>query len=116
MEQNEQKQTHTLDEEVYEKLKTIKTKQNRPYYSKLKEQNKMFVRDKIEYLIDDNSIEIEDGVFARENEKEFLPADAVVTIVARINGRKVAIIANDLTIKAGTWGVQTIEKIMRMQE
>src|SRR5699024_5016836 len=78
-----------LDRQVYEKLDKIKTKSNRPYYDKLKAQNKMFVRDRIKYLIDENSIEIEDGVFAREN---------------------------DLTGKAGTWGVRTIEKIMRMQE
>ncbi|HLR67219.1 MAG TPA: acyl-CoA carboxylase subunit beta [Virgibacillus sp.] len=105
-----------LDRQVYEKLDKIKTKSNRPYYDKLKAQNKMFVRDRIKYLIDENSIEIEDGVFARENDEQFLPADAVVTLVAKINGRKVAIIANDLTVKAGTWGVRTIEKIMRMQE
>lgn len=104
------------DQKVYEKLDEIKTKSNRPYYQKLKEQGKLFVRDKIKYLVDEDSIEIEDGVFARENDEQFLPGDAVVTLIAKINGRKVAIIANDLTVKAGTWGIKTIEKIMRMQE
>ncbi|CEI82635.1 putative propionyl-CoA carboxylase beta chain 5 [Oceanobacillus oncorhynchi] len=104
------------DQKVYEKLDEIKTKSNRPYYQKLKDQGKLFVRDKIKYLVDEDSIEIEDGVFARENDEQFLPGDAVVTLIAKINGRKVAIIANDLTVKAGTWGVKTIEKIMRMQE
>ena len=68
----------------------------------------MFVRDKIKYLVDEDSIEIEDGVFARCNDEQFLPADAVVTLVAKINDRQVAIIANDMTVKLGTWGVRTI--------
>ncbi|WP_342601853.1 acyl-CoA carboxylase subunit beta [Peribacillus sp. FSL E2-0159] len=106
----------SIDGKVYEKLKEIKTSSNRPYYEKLKAQGKMFVRDRIEYLVDKDSMEIEDGVFARCNDEQFLPGDAVVTLVAKINGRSVAIIANDLTVKAGTWGTKTIEKIMRMQE
>ncbi|MGE7663370.1 acyl-CoA carboxylase subunit beta [Peribacillus sp. NPDC097197] len=105
-----------IDSLVYEKLENIKTSANRPYYSKLKEQGKMFVRDRIRYLVDEDSIDIENGIFARDNDEQFLPGDAVVTLVAKINGRSVAIIANDLTVKAGTWGVKTIEKIMRMQE
>lgn len=105
-----------LDKKVYKKLEEIKTSENRPYYNKLKEQGKMFVRDRIRYIVDEDSIEIEDGVFARTNDEQFLPADAVVTLVAKINGCSVAIIANDMTVKAGTWGIKTIEKIMRMQE
>lgn len=105
-----------LDSRVNEKLEEIKTSSNRPYYEKLKAQGKMFVRDKIKFLVDEDSIEIEDGVFARTKDEQFLPGDAVVTLIAKVNGRSVAIIANDMTVKAGTWGVKTIEKIMRMQE
>lgn len=105
-----------IDEEVYKKIEEIKTSSNRKYYEKLQEAGKMFVRDRIEYLVDTDSFEIEDGLFARVNEENFLPGDAVVTLVAKINGKSVAIIANDMTVKAGTWGVKTIEKIMRMQE
>ena len=106
----------SIDKQVYDKLAEIKTKDNRPYYEKLKAAGKLFVRDKIKAFIDEDSIEIEDGVFARDIDDEFLPADAVVTLVAKVKGRKVAIIANDMTVKAGTWGIKTIEKIMRMQE
>ncbi|MEY8757813.1 acyl-CoA carboxylase subunit beta [Peribacillus frigoritolerans] len=105
-----------IDQTVYEKTYEIKTSTNRPYYAKMKEIGKMFVRDKIKYLVDENSFEVEDGLFARCRDEDFLPADAVVTLVAKINGKQVAIIANDLTIKAGTWGKKTIEKIIRMQE
>lgn len=44
------------------------------------------------------------------------PADGIVTGVGRVDGRLVAVMANDMTVKAGTWGVKTIEKIMRIQE
>lgn len=105
-----------IDKEVYDRIEEIKTSTNRPYYEKLKEQGKMFVRDRIKFLVDEDSFEVENGLFARCKDEDFLPADAVVTVVAKIGGRSVAIIANDMTVKAGTWGVKTIEKIMRMQE
>lgn len=106
----------SIDQEVYDKIEQLTTSANRTYYEKLKESGKMFVRDRIKYLVDEGSFEVEDGLFARVKEEDFLPSDAVVTVVAKINGKSVAIIANDMTVKAGTWGVKTIEKIMRMQE
>ena len=45
-----------------------------------------------------------------------LPADAVLTVVGKVDGRTTCIIANDYTVKAGTWGRRTYEKITRMQE
>ena len=45
-----------------------------------------------------------------------LPADGVVTGVGRVHGRPEAIMANDSTVKAGSWGARTVEKIIRIQE
>src|SRR6478609_6856279 len=45
-----------------------------------------------------------------------LPADGVVTGVVRVHGRPVAIMADDSTVKAGSWGERTVEKIIRIQE
>src|SRR5579859_3924337 len=45
-----------------------------------------------------------------------LPADGVITGTARVDGRPIAVIANDSTIKAGSWGPLTVEKILRQQE
>ncbi len=45
-----------------------------------------------------------------------LAADGVITGTALILGRPVAIMANDSTIKAGSWGKRTVEKILRIQE
>src|SRR5688500_18419455 len=49
-------------------------------------------------------------------EKEGLGADGVVTGLAMMGGRRVAVMANDPTVKAGSWGPKTVEKIIRIQE
>src|SRR5205823_14949247 len=45
-----------------------------------------------------------------------LGADGVVTGLGRIDGRPVALMANDPAVKAGSWGPKTVEKILRVQE
>ena len=76
-------------------------------------ETRLFVRDRIKLLLDGEP-EFEDGLLAG-SEKD-VPADAVVTVIGSVNGRKVAVIANDFTSKAGTWGLQTFLKITRFQE
>ncbi|RST60851.1 acyl-CoA carboxylase subunit beta [Siminovitchia terrae] len=84
------------------------------YHEKLKQQNKMFVRDRLSILFDEGSYE-EDGLFANYQAGD-LPADGVVTAIGKVNGQTVCVIANDSTVKAGSWGAKTVEKIIRMQE
>jgi len=103
-----------INDQVINKRNEIMSSENRTYMQKMKQQGKMFVRDRLNLLLDPGSV-FEDGVFARCLE-DGLPADAVVTVVGKINGRTVCVMANDMTVKAGTWGVKTIEKIMRIQE
>ena len=74
----------------------------------------MFVRDRIAHLVDEGSF-VEDGEYANALAGD-LPADGVVTGLARVDGRPVAIMANDSTVKAGSWGKRTVEKIIRIQE
>ncbi len=74
----------------------------------------MFVRDRIAMLVDAGSF-TEDGAFANVLASE-LPADGVVTGTATIDGRPVALMANDSTVKAGSWGARTVEKIIRVIE
>ena len=45
-----------------------------------------------------------------------LPADGVVTAIGKVNGQTVCVMANDSTVKAGSWGARTVEKIIRIQE
>jgi len=85
------------------------------YRQRLAEQGKLFVRDRIRLLLDPGSPWMEDGLLARALD-EGLPGDAVVTGVGTVRGRRVAVIANDSTVKAGAWGRVTVQKILRMQD
>jgi acetyl-CoA carboxylase carboxyltransferase component len=67
----------------------------------------------LDILLDPGSF-VEDGLLARVEED--LPADAVITGIGKIDGRPVAVIANDFTVKAGTWGRRTYQKITYTQE
>src|SRR5437763_9774209 len=84
------------------------------YLPKLREQKKLTARDRLDLLLDKDSF-IEDGLFANVLAEE-LPADGVVTGLGAIEGRHVAVMANDPTVKAGSWGARTVEKIVRIQE
>lgn len=84
------------------------------YHTKNAEVGKLFVRDRIRLLFDDD-VDFEDGMFANCQE-DGLPADGVITGIGRIHGMPVAVMANDSTVKAGSWGARTVEKIIRIQE
>jgi acetyl-CoA carboxylase carboxyltransferase component len=84
--------------------------------AKLEKQGKLFVRERIRLLVDDQSF-VEDGLLANISAPtNDLPADGVVTGTALVGGRQVAIVANDPTVKAGSWGARTVEKIIRVTE
>jgi acetyl-CoA carboxylase carboxyltransferase component len=84
------------------------------YHQKNAEQGKLFARERIALLCDPDSF-LEDALFANALDPE-LPADGVITGFGRIEGRPVAVMANDSTVKAGSWGKRTVEKILRLQE
>jgi methylmalonyl-CoA decarboxylase subunit alpha len=81
---------------------------------KLARQHKLFVRDRIDLLVDPGSF-VEDGLLANAAAAD-LPADGVVTGVGRIDDRAVVVVANDPTVKAGSWGARTVEKMVRATE
>ena len=83
-------------------------------HEKNAEAGKLFARERIRLLVDEGSF-VEDGLFANALHKD-LPADGVVTGTALVESRPVALMANDSTIKAGSWGARTVEKIIRIQE
>jgi len=84
------------------------------YHQKNAQKGKMFVRDRLKLLLDSGA-RCEDGLWANCLQ-EALPADGVVTAVGEIHGRTVCVMANDSTVKAGSWGWRTVEKIIRIQE
>lgn len=83
-------------------------------HEKNAESGKLFARERIRLLVDEGSF-MEDGLFANAAAKD-LPADGVITGTAAVDGRPVALMANDSTVKAGSWGALTVEKIIRIQE
>jgi acetyl-CoA carboxylase carboxyltransferase component len=85
------------------------------YREKLTAEGKLFVRERLALLLDAGTEFQEDWLFARSEEAE-TPADGVVTGVGTIGGRPVCIMANDYTVKAGSWGEKTVQKIVRIQE
>jgi acetyl-CoA carboxylase carboxyltransferase component len=88
---------------------------NPRYRDKLREEGKLFVRDRLELLLDPGTEFQEDWLLARSQEAE-TPADGVVTGIGTVLGRPVCVMANDYTVKAGSWGEKTVQKIVRIQE
>ena len=82
--------------------------------AKLASQHKLYVRDRLALLLDEGSF-VEDGRYANSL-AEGLPADGVVTGRGTVEDRPVVVIANDPTVKAGSWGARTVEKIVRATE
>lgn len=76
--------------------------------------SKLPVRERLAVLFDPGSF-VEDGLLATAAD-EALPADGVITGVGRVEGRPVAVIAHDFTVKAGSWGELTCEKQIRILE
>ena len=58
---------------------------------------------------------VEDALLANREQDGF-GADGVVTGTGAVAGRPVALMANDPTVKPGSWGPKTVEKIIRIQE
>jgi acetyl-CoA carboxylase carboxyltransferase component len=75
---------------------------------------KLPVRDRLALLLDEGSF-VEDGLLASMHD-ERLPADAVITGTGTVDGDRVAVIAHDPTVKAGSWGPRTVEKQIRILE
>ncbi|RAL26002.1 acyl-CoA carboxylase subunit beta [Thermoflavimicrobium daqui] len=101
-------------EQLREREKQIKSGGAPKYHEKLAKQNKLFVRKRLELLFDDG-FELEDGLFANCT-SDGLPADGVITTIGKIHGQTVCVLANDSTVKAGSWGARTVEKMIRIQE
>jgi acetyl-CoA carboxylase carboxyltransferase component len=82
--------------------------------AKSAEQGKLPVRERIARLVDEGSF-VEEALLANW-EQDGLGADGVVTGTGTVGGRTVCVMANDPTVKAGSWGPKTVEKIIRVQE
>jgi len=81
------------------------------------QQGKLTARERLRLLFDRGSYAQEIGLLVAHDEyKGAAPAAGVVTSVGRVGGRECVVVANDATVKAGSWWPETIKKILRAQE
>ncbi len=81
------------------------------------QQGKLTARERINLLLDTDSYSQEIGLLVAYDQYEgAAPAAGVVTVVGYVEGREVVVVANDATVKAGSWWPETIKKILRAQE
>ena len=84
---------------------------------KLHKQGKLSARERIELLRDPGSSMLEIGLLVAYDQYDGqAPSAGVVTAVVRVLGRETVVVANDATVKAGSWWPETIKKILRAQE
>ena len=80
-------------------------------------QGKLSARERVDLLLDDGEPSVEIGLLvAHDLYDGQAPGAGVVTTVGRVEGREVVVVANDATVKAGSWWPETITKILRAQE
>lgn len=109
----------TLVSEVQQKLDKIALGGGKERIERQHLDGKMTARERIQYLIDGDSVFFEIGAFAgynMYNDDGGCPAGGVVAGLGRISGRLCMIVANDATVKAGAWFPITGKKNLRAQE
>ena len=108
-----------LVSDLKQKLAKVKLGGGKNRIEKLHKQGKMTVRERIDYLLDDKSNNIEIGAFAGEDmykEHGGCPSGGVVVKIGYIKGKQCIVVANDATVKAGAWFPITAKKNLRAQE
>ncbi|HEX4936849.1 MAG TPA: carboxyl transferase domain-containing protein, partial [Gemmatimonadaceae bacterium] len=80
-------------------------------------QGKLTARERLEALCDPGTTFLEVGLLVAYDEYDGqAPGAGVVTGIGHVHGREVVIVANDATVKAGSWWPETIKKMLRAQE
>jgi 3-methylcrotonyl-CoA carboxylase beta subunit len=81
------------------------------------DQGKLTARERIDLLLDPGTCWLELGLLvAHDRYGGEAPSAGVVTGVGVVEGREVVVVANDATVKAGSWWPETITKMLRAQE
>ena len=108
-----------LLQQLNERLQKVYEGGGKKAMAKQAERGKLTARQRIQYLIDEDSRFIEIGAFAgweMYEEQGGCPAGGTVAGVGYVSGRQCVIVANDQTVKAGAWFPITGKKNLRMQE
>jgi len=85
--------------------------------ARMHEQGKLSPRDRVQQLLDPGTPWLELGLLVAYDQYDGqAPGAGVITGLGVVEGREVVVVANDATVKAGSWWPETIRKILRAQE
>ncbi len=103
--------------ELRERTRTTKQGGGEKYLQRHRQQGKLPVRERIDKLLDPGSPFLElSALAAWDLYDNDAPAAGVVTGIGRVSGREVLVVANDATVKGGTYYPLTVKKHVRAQE
>lgn len=106
-----------LMKEFYEKEKYVKDGGSEKSKKSFKNNNKLLVRERINHLLDTNEKFYELSTLAANGIKDdSFPSAGIVTGFGKVKGKWIMVIANDATVKGGTYMEITIKKHLRAQE
>src|SRR5215216_3647678 len=115
-----------LATELKERLARIHEGGGEKYRKRQEEQGKLFVRERIERLLDPGSPFLELSTLAAwdmykegkasDGDSLAAPGAGIVTGIGRVSNREVLIIANDATVKGGSYFPMTVKKHLRAQQ
>src|SRR5512134_3690455 len=115
----------SLADELKQRLAKVREGGGDKYRKRQEEQGKLFVRERIERLLDPNSPFLEFSALAGwdlyedrrgPDENQTAPAAGIVTGIGRVSDREVLIVANDATVKGGSYFPMTVKKHLRAQQ
>jgi 3-methylcrotonyl-CoA carboxylase beta subunit/propionyl-CoA carboxylase len=103
--------------ELRQRLSSVRQGGGPRYLQRHREQGKLPVRERIDKLLDSGSPFLElSGLAAWDMYDNEAPAAGLVTGIGRVSGREVLIVANDATVKGGTYYPVTVKKHVRAQQ
>ncbi len=108
-----------LVSDLHKRFAKVKLGGGQKRIEKLHAKGKLTARERIDYLLDNNSNSIEIGAFAGDQmyqEHGGCPSGGVVVKIGYISGKQCIVVANDATVKAGAWFPITGKKNLRAQE
>jgi 3-methylcrotonyl-CoA carboxylase beta subunit len=111
-----------LVDELRERLATVRQGGSENARRKHTDRGKLLVRDRVDRLLDAGSPFLElsplaaYGMYGRgEDDVNAVPSAGIVTGIGRVSGRECVVVANDATVKGGTYYPMTVKKHLRAQ-
>jgi acetyl-CoA carboxylase carboxyltransferase component len=115
--QNNFQHQHALAEELRTRIAQVRQGGGPKYQARHEQQGKLFVRERIERLLDAGSPFLElSALAAWDLYGGEAPGAGIITGIGRVSGREVMIVANDATVKGGSYYPITVTKHLRAQE